>query len=127
MLVVRPNAESAIGYLAELDTNAKTAVFITSYPIWLAAGMTLPYVDGYWDASLVEMVLDERLAWKRIVFEAQDAAMSRYEGGRVLRKASEMPTRGSVPEQFVAGGWDHEHWEASPGTHRPRAGRIRRR
>jgi hypothetical protein len=104
------DAESMIGDLIELDRDKRTAVFVAAYPNEQAAvGAKLPYVDGYWNASDIEMVISEGHAWKRVTFEAQDAAMSRHEGGRVLRKASDMPARGNTPEQIVAGGWDHEH------------------
>ncbi len=104
------NAESMIGDLVELDRDRKTAVFVAAYPNEQAAvGAKLPYVDGYWNISDVEMVIGEGHAWKRVTFEAQDAAMSRYEGGRVLRKASDMAAHGNAAGQIVAGGWDHEH------------------
>lgn len=106
-LLVR-NAENATGSLAELDTNAKTAVFITAYPTQLTVGMTLPYIDAYWRAPIVEMILGDRSAQKRI-FKSQDAVMDLYEGGRILEKAATASTSDRRTKQVVTGGWDHEH------------------
>ncbi|HEV2296946.1 MAG TPA: hypothetical protein VGR72_00330 [Candidatus Acidoferrales bacterium] len=104
------NAESMIGDLKELTKEQKTAVFIAAYPNrWAAVGVRVPYVDGYWDASDIEMVLDENHGWRRLTFDAQDALMSRYEGGRMLRKASDVSADENTPGQIIPGGWDHEH------------------
>lgn len=99
-----------IGGLIELNREKKTAVFVAAYPNrWATVGVQLAYVDGYWDASDVEMVLDENRSWKRLVFEAQDAAMYRYEGGRMLKRAVDLSASDRPPEQMIPGGWDHEH------------------
>lgn len=102
------HAESASGSLVELDANAKTAVFITSYPTQLTTSVTLPHIDGYWRASIVEIVLGDRPARKQI-FKPHGAATYHYEGGRILKRAADVSAADGRPEQIVAGSWDHEH------------------
>lgn len=96
-------------------------------------GASLAYVNGYWDASLIKMVVQPEWDWQKIVYATSDAVACRYENaesagtpkkqGTVWRKISPEELRIGHPilrepwegqhlvgePWVVPGGWDHEH------------------
>jgi hypothetical protein len=97
---------SLIGDLEGLDPETREAVFIT--PDELPEDMSiLPWLDGWWQAYQIALILDPDHIWHRVVFKATDAFASRKPGWVNLRPAvGEDPGRG---EQRVPAAWDHEH------------------
>lgn len=104
------------------------------------AGKTLYYLSPYWQAFHIWMALDEQWGWQRELFQAVDAVAEAYLAndvsivdGREVKtwaKLSRADKRGHteryVPllddtsdsgttQQFVPGGWDHEHCELCQG------------
>jgi hypothetical protein len=113
--------QSIIGDIIALDAANLTAVFVAPPPYSaVTVAQRFPYLDGYWDASDVAMVLEGQAAWKRVTFQATDAV--EFRDPKVLGYVAQKPVRqnDSLPEgatlvQVRKGGWDHEHcklcWE----------------
>ena len=102
--------DSLIGDLEHLDPATRRAQFNTMDlappPQWIR-NATLPWVDGYWQAYHIALILDTEHRWERVTFGAGDALQSRVPGWRVRRAAD-----GAVPtstEIAAPGAWDHEH------------------
>lgn len=98
-------------------------------------GATLYYLDPYWQAFHVWMVLDPEWGWRRTQFKAMDAVAESYTSADVsivsgkevktwakLERADKKGhssrhypvTEGAASEtqpRVVVGGWDHEHCE----------------
>lgn len=102
--------DSLIGDLEALDAQTRQARFMISDPnpppAWLT-GATLPWLDGWWQAFHVTLILDPGHPWERVSFASRDALQSRMPGYRVLREAAGDPP--TPDEVVVPGGWDHEH------------------
>jgi len=106
--------ESVIGDLEELDLATGAAVF--SAPYWTPEGparpgVSLPWVDGYWQAYHVTMILDPANAWRQAEFVAGDAQYFELGGHRGWQKLGQEFLEGAMPREVVRGGWDHEHCE----------------
>jgi len=111
-----PDKQSLIGDLTSPDTNAKTAFYRTfDRTVPALVGHTLPYLNGYWQAYHVWMVMDADQVSQELVFRPSDAVSFSCDGsgGRELkgiRKTS--PEDLLNPDlQIVRNGWDHEHCE----------------
>ena len=100
--------DSLIGDLDSLDHASRRARFTT--PDLLPTGMlglALPWLDGWWQAYHVALMLDNTHKWSRVLFEATDAVERHMPAWRELS-----PARESAPEVsgvLVPVGWDHEH------------------
>jgi hypothetical protein len=111
-----PDKQSLIGDLASLNHKTNTAVYQTSEKVMSAlSGSRLPYLDGYWQAYHIWMVMDAGHSWQEVIFRATDAVSFSCEGGdgsklRGLRKAKPEDLR-KAELQIVQNGWDHEHCE----------------
>ena len=102
--------DSLIGDLERLDPASRCARFNTkdrtALPPWVI-WHTFPWLDGYWDARDVALILDSEHTWQPVVFQASDALERRVPGWRALRSAvNRVP---EADETLVPGGWDHEH------------------
>jgi hypothetical protein len=133
-----PERDCLIGDLESLDLVAKTAVYRTALDTEPhVIGSKLPYLDGYWQAYHVWMVLEPRWTWKPVLFQARDAIGRKFQeqvqmidgpeskewieikelagqGGkrRYYPVGPERPTAFSInADGIVASGWDHEHCE----------------
>jgi len=136
-----PERDCLIGDLRGLDPEAKTAVFFiystseTKKPD--VHGSKLPYLDGYWQAYHVWMVLEPEWIWKPLAFQSRDAVGRRFQADEVQvidgQNVSEWievkdtagrgnrryypvyPGRQAPflirPDSVIAAGWDHEHCE----------------
>jgi hypothetical protein len=103
-------ADSLIGDLEALDRETRQARFNTMDPALPSPWMTdatLPWLDGWWQAFHVSLILDTAHPWEQVTFAARDALQSRMPGYRVLQeRMGEPPT---PDEEIVPGAWDHEH------------------
>jgi hypothetical protein len=102
-------ADSLIGDLEALDRQTRQARFNTMDPEPPAReliGAVLPWLDGWWQAFHVSLILDTAHPWHEVTFAARDALQSRMPGYRVLRERAGEPT---PDEEIVPGAWDHEH------------------
>jgi hypothetical protein len=111
-----PCKQSLIGNLASLDPKTNTAVYQTLEKVVPSVqGFKLPYLDGYWQAHHIWMVMDASYPWRESIFNAADAVFFTCEGsdGRTLRGLRRAkPEDVHNPElQIVQNGWDHEHCE----------------
>jgi hypothetical protein len=99
---------SLIGDLDSLDRASRRARFVTpdSVPTSML-GLTLPWLDGWWQAYHVALVLDTTHKWRRVLFQATDAVERRMPGWRELTPAPDEALAGEGV--LVSGGWDHEH------------------
>jgi hypothetical protein len=98
-----------------------TAVFVAPPPCSaVRLAQRFPYLDGYWNASDVAMVLDGELAWKRITFQAKDAVEFRDPKAPGHTVQEPVGQNDGLPEgatflRIKKDGWDHEHcklcWE----------------
>lgn len=106
--------DSVIGDLEELDPATGAAVFWAPY--WTPEspaqpGAVLPWLDAYWQAYHVSMIVDPTNAWRREAFVASDAQYFELDGHRGWQKFGEAFLEGAAPREVVRGGWDHEHCE----------------
>jgi hypothetical protein len=121
-----PHKNSLIGDLKSFDPGPRTAVYCTAEedkpPV---LGLALPYVDGYWQAYHVWMVLDADHAWSRVIFQPSDALLRRGidehgKSWRMLRPAglipAELAAEGWGDAELIKGAWDHEHCELCRAT-----------
>jgi hypothetical protein len=129
-----PTLYGLIGDLEELNHESRRGLFHTSEKSQPCdVGASLAYVNGYWDASLIKMVVQPEWDWQKIVYATSDAVACRYENaesadtpkkqGTVWRKISPEELRMGHPilrepwegqhlvgePWVVPGGWDHEH------------------
>lgn len=106
--------DSVIGDLEQLDPATGAAVFWAPY--WTAEspaqpGTSLPWVDAYWQAYHVSMIIDQTNSWRRAEFVAEDAQAFVLDGHRGWQKLGQELLDGAVARGVVPGGWDHEHCE----------------
>jgi hypothetical protein len=108
--------KSARGKLHALDAASGAAIFVP----WegrehLAVGMELPWIDGFWRAVDIEMVIDPAWSWTKLRFEPRDAWMTADIKRRMLRPAPAGVNLVPSGATLVPKGWDHEHcrfcWE----------------
>ena len=135
-----PDRDCLTGDLRGLDPESKTAVFFiystseTRRPDVL--GSKLPYLDGYWQAYHVWMVVEPEWIWKPLVFRPREAVGRRFKAEEVQvidglevsewvevkdagrgngRYYPVYPGRPApfliLPGGVIAAGWDHEHCE----------------
>jgi aminoglycoside 6'-N-acetyltransferase I len=105
---------SLIGDLTDLDASTGHATFVA--PFWkptsaVQPGVVVPWVDGYWQAYQIAMIIDPSSHWQRTRFESRPAQY--YQLGDVRGWG---PVGQSLPDGAVAThvdpiGWDHEHCE----------------
>jgi hypothetical protein len=103
-----------IGDLEKLDLDTREAVFVA--PFWTTVspaqvGAALPWVDGYWQAYHLTMILNEASTWCRSVFSPTEAQYFSLNGVRGWQPAGHDLPPGATPLNVVAGAWDHEHCE----------------
>jgi hypothetical protein len=65
------DADSLIGDLVDLDESSRQARFIA--PFWsptspIQVGSVAPWLDSYWQAYHLTMILDSQVVWKRVQF-----------------------------------------------------------
>jgi hypothetical protein len=100
-----------IGDLLDLDEATGRAVF--EAPFWNASnpiqrGSRPQWLDGYWHAYHVTMILDPDAGWRRVRLETSDAQHFVENGQEMSTKACSVP-KGAVATRTVPGAWDHEH------------------
>ncbi len=108
------DADSLIGDLVDIDEATLRAKFTA--PFWsptspIQVDSITPWLDGYWQAYHLTMILDPHAVWKRTKFtpsSAQHFRQSEVYGW--IKAGQEMPD-GAVPTQADDMGWDHEHCE----------------
>jgi len=98
--------EFLIGDLEELDSDTRDAVFVTPEDRAGEVATTLAWLDGWWQALHLNVILDPDHVWNHLVFASSDALISRTPGWRRLRPTTEPQGEDEVR---VAGAWDHEH------------------
>lgn len=98
--------EFVIGDLEQLNLDARTASFVTPDDHAAEVATTLAWLDGWWQASHLSVILDHDRVWNHVAFAASDAFVGPTHGSTVLR-----PIAGPQGEDEVrvAGAWDHEH------------------
>ncbi len=106
--------EPLIGDLEELVPTERRAVFAT--PDWTSRsraqpGAALPWIDGYWQAYHVAMILQAPSTWQRTEFVPSDAQYFELAGQRGWQPVGADLPNGAVAREVVQGGWDHEHCE----------------
>ena len=107
-------SEPLTGDLENLDSATEEAVFDAPYwtPESVARpGVALPWIDGYWQAYHVTMIIDTANVWRRADFVASDAQHFTIDGHGGWQRVGEESMEGAIPTQVVHGGWDHEHCE----------------
>jgi hypothetical protein len=100
-----------IGDLVELDGRTHDAVF--EAPFWtpsarIQAGSTAPWLDAYWQAWHVTIILDPAAGWQRGPFRATDAQVFELDGRTGISPMGSLP-QGATRIRVEPGGWDHEH------------------
>jgi len=106
--------ESLIGDLEQLQRGERRAVFAAPY--WTPEsraqpGISMPWIDGYWQAYHVSMILDTPGTWQRTSFVASDAQYFELAGHRGWQPVGQDLPNGAVGRDVVRGAWDHEHCE----------------
>jgi hypothetical protein len=98
------------GALHAVDAASGAALFLPwEGREYLAVGIKVPWIDGFWKRTDIEMVVDPAWLWKESRFEATDAwRMTADAGGAMLCPA---PGKGMPPAgvSLMPKGWDHEH------------------
>ena len=98
------------GELEALSQTKKTACFRTNNEPLAASelvGESIPWIDGYWQAYYVTLILDADHKWNKVTFSSSPAVQRHIPGWFVVRKAE-----GATQEEgdvIVPNGWDHEH------------------
>lgn len=107
----------ARGGLHALNRGTGAAIFVPSEGSeHLAVGMKLPWIDGFWKAADIEMVIDPAWPWRELRFELRDAwrITDDVEGAMVCPAPAGVRPVPSGAE-VIPKGWDHEHchfcWE----------------
>ena len=131
-----PERDCLIGDLTSFEPKTGAATFLTSAEATPdVLGASLPYVDGYWQAYHVWMVVEPLWQWRRVPFQRTDVVGELFEAEKAqMIKGREVKTwllvretgksrgyhrdypifPGSVESQrdkIIAAGWDHEHCE----------------
>jgi len=113
------------------DTNLTAVLTGTEQVVPDLVGSTLRYLNPYWQAFNVWMVLDPQWGWQRVQFEASDAlaedsaseSVSIVDGREVKtwtqiertdkrgHSTRYYPASGEAESgsRLIPGGWDHEH------------------
>ncbi len=104
-------AAPLIGDLLDLDQATGRAVF--EAPFWEAShpiqcGSRPPWLDGFWQAYHVTMILDPDAQWRRVRFEPSDAQHFIQGGQEMSTRTGHLP-EGAVATRIVPGAWDVEH------------------
>jgi hypothetical protein len=108
------DADSLIGDLVEVDEATRRARFTA--PFWsrsspIQVGSVVPWLDGYWQAYHLTMILDPEAAWRRTEFTASPAQHFRQGDVHGWTKAGHKLPDDAVPTSVDELGWDHEHCE----------------
>lgn len=108
------DADSLIGDLVDVDEATRQARFTA--PFWspsspIQVGSVVPWLDGYWQAYHLTMILDPEAAWKRTEFTASPAQHFRQGHVHGWTKAGHKLPDDAVPTSVDELGWDHEHCE----------------
>jgi hypothetical protein len=108
------DADSLIGDLVDLDEATRHARFTA--PFWsptspIQVGSVVPWLDGYWQAYHLTMILDQQAAWKRTEFTPSPAQHFRQGDVHGWTKAGHKLPDDAVPTSVDELGWDHEHCE----------------
>lgn len=108
------DAGSLIGDLLDLDATSRRARFIA--PFWsstspIHVGTVAPWLDAYWQAYHVTMIVDPLAEWTRTKFAPSPAQHFQRGNSYGWTKAGQMLPDGAVPMQIDEVGWDHEHCE----------------
>ena len=108
------NADSLVGDLSDINQAKSTARFVA--PFWSPAsviqvGGIVPWLDGYWNASHVTMILDSTANWQRTQFLPSPAQHFQQKGASGWMKVGQELPEGAVATRIEKDGWDHEHCE----------------
>jgi hypothetical protein len=106
-------AESLLGDLEAIDPRGRSASFRVGSgdpEEHAPVGANLPWIDGYWNVSLIARILAPSSGWHRTEFINADAIETSQNGVRKWRKA-ESGEPVSEGASLVSEGWDHEHCE----------------
>ena len=108
------DANSLVGELVDIDEATRQGKFAA--PFWtpispIQVGSAAPWLDGYWQAHHLTMILDPQAVWKRTEFTPSPAQYFRQ--GKVYgwTKAGHKLPADLIPTRIDAAGWDHEHCE----------------
>ena len=106
--------DSLIGDLVDLDEATRQARFTA--PFWsstspIQVGSVAPWLDGYWQAYHLTMILDSQSVWKRMEFTPSSAQHFRSGDVHGWTKAGHKLPANAVPTSIDEVGWDHEHCE----------------
>jgi hypothetical protein len=112
------DAGSLIGDLVDLDTVTGKATFVA--PFWtrespIQVGSLVPWIEGYWHAYHVTMILDPDAGWRRTEFAAIAAQHFRVGNTYGWAKVGQELPQGAIPTFVQERGWDHEHCELCRG------------
>ncbi len=114
-LLYRPGGPSIVGDLGAVPRDTAAPVVFTTPDAGLAPELTpgavYPWLDGYWQAYHLDMILASPDCWQRRVFAASPAQYFRQAG-----VTGWQPVGGPLPDGAEdlgvrAGAWDHEHCE----------------
>jgi hypothetical protein len=116
-------AESLIGDLADLDTATGVGTFVA--PFWkstnsVQAGSAVPWIDGYWQAYQIAMIIADESDWQRTRFVPRAGQFYVLGGVRGCGVVGQPLPQGAVPTHIDPAGWDHEHceiWGEKIGVH----------
>lgn len=108
--------ENILGRWEWTDRKSGAAtVWVTGEKENFSVGMKLPFLDAYWQAYKVWMIVDPKNEWEKVAFKATPAISRPYSDGEGNRSIYVRPVPGGVTpgpgETLVKGGWDHEHCE----------------
>jgi hypothetical protein len=108
------DADSLIGDLVDIDATSRRARFVA--PFWssmspIKVGSVVPWLDAYWQAYHVTMILDPEANWGRTDFVPSGAQHFRQGGVSGWTKVGQRLPEGAVPTHIEDAGWDHEHCE----------------
>ena len=109
------NEHSLIGDLVSLEPASKQAAFIA--PFWepttspVQVGSVVPWLDGYWQAYHITMIVGANVKWRRVEFAASDAQHFKLGTAHGWAKVGQGLPEGAQPTHIQPAGWDHEHCE----------------
>ena len=111
-LYAPPN--SIIGDLISVDTETFAAIFLahsSDKQFVSGIGARFPWLDGYWNAALIQRILENTDEWRQVVFEPNDTTEFIQDGVRGWCKVGRKVPDGAQIIGSIEGGWDHEHCE----------------
>jgi hypothetical protein len=105
---------SLLGDLEAVDPTTGRAVFVTSgqalrEPVRI--GASFPWVEGYWQAYQVAMIVEPAHPWVNTVFVPGPARHFTLAGAHGWQAADAPLPDGAVDLGVRPGDWDHEHCE----------------